>query len=1041
MADIRLGGAYFVFSVRDRGLERRFNQIATSTNRIGNSFDRLNRSVRGFNQNAGRLLAVFGALSAGNAIANVARSFVEIADSITLARARLRLVSSSNEQATKTFNSLFRIAQQTRQQFGGLTFVFARFARATERFLGDAAGGAERLLRFTEGISQAIIISGATVKEANAGLIQFSQALAVGVLRGDELRAVAEQLPRITKAIADGLGITIGQLRELSEAGILTSRLLIRAFETQLPKLRAEFEQIPVTVAQALVRTRNIIEIQTDRINRSQGLTSSLVESINRFNNAISNIDNLKTFGDALASIVNAISFIINNFEFVLSVTIRGLLSLFLLMRTNIGTFQGFGRAARLTALQIRDDFRTISGANFAQDLTRAQGRNLTLFSRFLSSLGTQANRFARDTRGTLDLSRIIQTPTARTRRDFVRLVDQFGNQVQLGLQDIQKRSEQTIAKQSTDLGRNFERAQAQLNRRFDQLNQRIGARITQRAQLQTTRINRAVNQEVRQSIERARGLGQSFAQINTGFAEFERRVANVNASNSELGRQLRALTGNYTQAASGSQAWNDALNRSTRFTLDLSQQTTTFRTQVSRLSTVLSTSLRLGLAVSVTGFRLFAGAIRLATGAMLGFLRVIPQLLVVFLASEAILGTIKFIVRAVDEFNKGTLTLASSGKIATDIFDEFLNLFRSFENLNLGEGGGVQGLFNNITEGLNDIPIDFERANIQKRLDEAFKQAGADIEKRLASIRADIARVGQTTRQVFEIDIRESFTKFFDQERGKIQGAIDSLNQQRRRIRAELNVADLIGLDEDTVGELREQYQRIGSTLNEATASLDEFLEKEKEFFTGDAPTQFRAQLQTLLNAFDELEEKRNSFSVRLVNAFDGIADAFGRFAGAALTNFAKIEDAARQLAQTIITELLKALIIDPFTKALADGFRSFIQGFAGSGLSRIGSFLGGILPFQNGGLAPPGLALVGERGPEILQLQNPARVYSNADLSEALGGMGVHLTQIIESTDGPGVRRALAEATPNILQAAQALNTNNLSRPSADRQAILGR
>ena len=77
------------------------------------------------------------------------------------------------------------------------------------------------------------------------------------MLRGDELRAVAEQLPRITQAIADGLGITIGQVRELSEAGILTSRLLIRAFETQLPKLRAEFEQIPVTVEQALVRTRN----------------------------------------------------------------------------------------------------------------------------------------------------------------------------------------------------------------------------------------------------------------------------------------------------------------------------------------------------------------------------------------------------------------------------------------------------------------------------------------------------------------------------------------------------------------------------------------------------------------------------------------------------------------------------------------------------------------------------------------------------------------------------------------------------------------
>ena len=137
-------------------------------------------------------------------------------------------------------------------------------------------------------------------------------------------------------------------------------------------------------------------------------MATSLVESINRFNEAISDVDNLQTFGEVLAGIVNSITFIVNNFEIVISATVRGLTALFLLMKTNIGGFSNFGRTARLIALQIQDDYKTIAGANVVQDFRRNQGRALVLLTRFLSSFRDRIQQFARSGEGSLNLGRIF---------------------------------------------------------------------------------------------------------------------------------------------------------------------------------------------------------------------------------------------------------------------------------------------------------------------------------------------------------------------------------------------------------------------------------------------------------------------------------------------------------------------------------------------------------------------------------------------------------------------------------------------------------
>src|SRR5574338_476149 len=94
-----------------------------------------------------------------------------------------------------------------------------------------------RALSLTERISQALRISGASATETQSALLQFGQALASGVLRGEEFNSVVENSPRLAKALADGLNVPIGRLRKLAEEGRLTADVVVNALMSQKDKL------------------------------------------------------------------------------------------------------------------------------------------------------------------------------------------------------------------------------------------------------------------------------------------------------------------------------------------------------------------------------------------------------------------------------------------------------------------------------------------------------------------------------------------------------------------------------------------------------------------------------------------------------------------------------------------------------------------------------------------------------------------------------------------------------------------------------------
>ena len=166
--------------------------------------------------------------------------------------------------------------------------------------LGTAGALNADALALTESITQATALSGANAQGATAAITQFSQAIASGVLRGEELNSILEQSPRLARALADGLGVTTGELRKLGEAGALTGERVILALQGQSRALQAEFNQLPPTVGRAISALSNAWTVYVGEVDKATGASSTAAAAITTL------AANLDTVGSVLYGVGKA---------------------------------------------------------------------------------------------------------------------------------------------------------------------------------------------------------------------------------------------------------------------------------------------------------------------------------------------------------------------------------------------------------------------------------------------------------------------------------------------------------------------------------------------------------------------------------------------------------------------------------------------------------------------------------------------------------------------------------------------------------------
>ncbi|HEX5330788.1 tape measure protein [Sulfuricurvum sp.] len=247
--------------------------ISTASSDAARSVDTLSERV-GF---MGHAYVGFQAVVAGSSfMSDVTKSAINQADTWNLLEGRLRLVTDSSRQLASVQGSLFDISQESRTGYEQNADLYARIARATQ----DLNKTQYENLDVTEAISKSFIVSGAASESAKAAVIQLGQGFASGTLRGEELNSVLEQAPRLAEAIADGMGVSVGKLKEMGAEGKLTAEKVYEAIRTQKDAIEKEFDQMPKTVAQSLVVLQNQIGLSISEFDKMHGVTSSIASNI-----------------------------------------------------------------------------------------------------------------------------------------------------------------------------------------------------------------------------------------------------------------------------------------------------------------------------------------------------------------------------------------------------------------------------------------------------------------------------------------------------------------------------------------------------------------------------------------------------------------------------------------------------------------------------------------------------------------------------------------------------------------------------------------
>lgn len=248
-----------------RQLEQRLNRMDSSFNRTSQSVNNTERSMLSLSKVAASLA---GYLSA-SMVASYSEAWTELNN-------KLSNSVRASESLVDVTQRVFDISQATRSSLDATATLYARLERGTREYNTSAAD----LAKLTSIINQGFIVSGATAQEAENAIIQLSQGIASGVLRGEEFNSVAEQGSRLMVALADSMGVGIGQLRKMAAEGKLTTDVVVKGLLSQGDAIGKEFAKTTRTMSQAFQEAGN-------NLTKFLGENTTIKASINVFSDAV----------------------------------------------------------------------------------------------------------------------------------------------------------------------------------------------------------------------------------------------------------------------------------------------------------------------------------------------------------------------------------------------------------------------------------------------------------------------------------------------------------------------------------------------------------------------------------------------------------------------------------------------------------------------------------------------------------------------------------------------------------------------------------
>lgn len=269
-----------------REVDAALNGLSGSLGRIDASVTRTERSIASVGRTMSSLTNIAKGLAAALSIQQVA----EYANSWVNVSNKLVNAVRPTEQLGDVTQRVFDISQKTMSSLEATAALYGRLERATR----SAGTSTAELTTLVSTINKGLAVSGATTQEASSTMIQLSQALASGVLRGEEFNSISENGSRLAVALADSLGVTIGQLRAMAAQGKLTTEVVVNGLLKQSDQIAKEFSSTVLTMGQAFT-------VATNNITKFIGESSTTNTTLNVFNHSVITLsENLNTVSTAI---------------------------------------------------------------------------------------------------------------------------------------------------------------------------------------------------------------------------------------------------------------------------------------------------------------------------------------------------------------------------------------------------------------------------------------------------------------------------------------------------------------------------------------------------------------------------------------------------------------------------------------------------------------------------------------------------------------------------------------------------------------------
>lgn len=235
-------------------LQAELGAVRTQLQGVTDEFDRMRQSVDNVQPSANNLMGTLRRIGAAVIGSQIVKGVVGMSDELTQTTARLNLMNDGLQTTKELQDMIYQSAMRSRGAYADTAAAVSKMGLLA----GDAFANNEEVIAFVEQLNKQFKIAGTSADGQVAAMLQLTQAMGAGVLRGEELNSVFEQAPTIIQAITDYLGITTGELRDLAAEGQITADIVKNAMFAAADETNARFESIPMTWSDVWTQAGNI---------------------------------------------------------------------------------------------------------------------------------------------------------------------------------------------------------------------------------------------------------------------------------------------------------------------------------------------------------------------------------------------------------------------------------------------------------------------------------------------------------------------------------------------------------------------------------------------------------------------------------------------------------------------------------------------------------------------------------------------------------------------------------------------------------------